>query len=571
MRVRGAVEAATQRRSISTGSAEPGIWSYPWLISLCVLLPVIEVGLLWGLGLTSALGIAPSATAPAPFATFHDLRWLMVYHRSWLGLAGETIAMLAFRGGLTALLVWLAWPRGAPRPPTPALLRSALLFTLVSAVLMAPWVGLLFGLAVMPVSWLFFAAVPPVLFVGLLIHAGAVRHGWQGPAARTTGWIAASFLVLTLSGGALAASPAWLRLPLAAASGLFNAWAWLAIVRVLALRTRPRRRTVAVVPIALAVMLAMIPVGAGLGFRASVGSAAAATPAPRVSPVSSGQPVLLVSGLGTHWDGVARRWLPGHLEVRRYSYAGQDATGHPLPYVSSDTHQPLPNLVRTMGAQVESLHRQSGRPIAIVAESEGALVAKTYLAISPSAPVDQLVMLSPLVQPVRVFFPGPGDQGWGLAGGWELREIGSVFRDVSGANVSPDMPVIRSVLNHGPALRDLLACPLPRTRELAMFPLADAVATPHPSKIGIPSEVVPAFHGGLLADQKIRGMVSSYLLTGEVSAGPFWPVASKLLRASAAAWQVPELPLTLNPAWSGPSGRSPSCQAMVSSLREWLG
>jgi hypothetical protein len=132
------------------------------------------------------------------------------------------------------------------------------------------------------------------------------------------------------------------------------------------------------------------------------------------------------------------------------------------------------------------------------------------------------------------------------------------------------MPVIRSVLNHGPAIRDLLACPLPQTRELAMFPLADAVATPHPSKIGIRSEVIPAFHGGLLADQKVRDMVSGYLLTGEVSTGPFWPVASKVLRASAAAWQVPELPLTLNPAWSGPSGRSPSCQAMATSLREWL-
>ena len=574
MRVRGAVEAATQRRTgrrtIGNGSREPGIWSYPGLISVCVLLPVVEVSLLWGLGLTSALGIAPSVTAPAPFAIFHDLRWLMVYHRSWLGLAGEAVALLAFRGGLTALLVWLAWPRGAPRPATAALLRNSLLFTLASAVLLAPWVGLLFGLAVMPVSWLFFAAVPPVLFVGLLIHAGAVRHGWQGPAARTTAWIAASFVVLTLSGGALAASPAWLRLPLAAASGLFNAWAWSAIVSVLARRTAPRRRMVPVVPVALVVMLVMIAVGAGLGFRVNVGSAAAATPAPRVPPVSSGRPVLLVSGLGGHWDGVPRRWLPGDLEVRRYSYAGEDAGGHPLQYASSDTHQPLPKLVAAMGAQVESLHRQSGKPVAIVAESEGALVAKTYLAASPGAPVDQLVMLSPLVQPARVWFPSPGEQGWGLAGGWELREIGAVFRDVSGANVSADMPVIRSLLNHGPAIRDLLACPLPRTRELAMFPLADAVATPHPSKIGIPSEVIPAFHGGLLADEKVRGMVTGYLETGAVSAGPFWPVASKVLRASAAAWQVPELPLTLNPAWSGPSGRSPSCQAMATSLREWL-
>jgi hypothetical protein len=223
-----------------------------------------------------------------------------------------------------------------------------------------------------------------------------------------------------------------------------------------------------------------------------------------------------------------------------------------------------------MSAQVESFHRQSGRKVAIVAESEGALVAKTYLAATPGAPVDELVMLSPLVQPARVWYPSRGQDGWGVASGWELRELGGLFRDLSGADLSADMPVVRSLLDHGPAVRDLLACPLPATRQLALFPLADAVATPHPSKIGIPSEVVPAFHGGLLADDGIRRAVTSYLEHGTVSAPTLWPVAQQILRASAAAWQVPELPLTLNQGWSGPGGRSPSCDAMAASLREWL-
>jgi hypothetical protein len=157
-----------------------------------------------------------------------------------------------------------------------------------------------------------------------------------------------------------------------------------------------------------------------------------------------------------------------------------------------------------------------------------------------------------------------------VASGWELRELGGLFRDLSGADLSADMPVVRSLLDHGPAVRDLLACPLPTTRQLALFPLADAVATPHPSKIGIPSEVVPAFHGGLLADDGIRRAVTSYLEHGTVSAPTLWPVAQQILRASAAAWQVPELPLTLNQGWSGPGGRSPSCDAMAASLREWL-
>jgi len=463
--------------------------------------------------------------------------------------------------------VWLAWPGGVARPSVAVLVRNATVFTVVSAVLLMPWVALLFGLAVMPVSWLFFAAVPPVLAVGLLIHHGAVRAGWQVPAARTTGWVALTIAVLTMSGAALTASPAGLRLPVAAAAGLFNAWAWCGIVNVLALRRVPRR-AVPLVPIALVLLLAVVATGAGLGFRASVSHhGTTVAPAP---DAAGGRPVLLVSGFGGQWDGVQRRWLPGDLDERRFSYRGQGPDGRALPYTATDTQLPLPRLVDAMRAQVDTLSRSSGQRVAVVAESEGALVAKTYLAANPNAPVDELVMLSPLVQPARVFFPSDGEQGWGLATGWELREIGSLFRDLSGADMSADMPVVRTMMDHGPAVRGLLACPLPRTRQLALFPLADAVATPHPSQIGIPSEVVPAFHGGLLANDRIREAVSGYLEHGRVEPATVWPVAQEVLRASAAAWQVPELPLTVNPAWSGPSGRSPSCDAMAASLRQWL-
>lgn len=561
------VETVARSPAGERASRESSLWTHPGLLAVCIALPVLEVALLWRFGLSSALGIAPGATAPVPFATFHDLRWLMVYHRSWAGFAVEAAALLVFRSGLTALLVWLAWPGGVARPSVAVLVRNATVFTVVSAVLLMPWVALLFGLAVMPVSWLFFTAVPPVLAVGLLIHHGAVRSGWQAPAARTTGWVALTIAVLTMSGAALTASPAWLRLPVAAAAGLFNAWAWCGIVNVLALRRVPRR-AVPLVPIALALLLAVVATGAGLGFRASVshrGTTLAPAPA-----APGGRPVLLVSGFGGYWDGVQRSWLPGDLDERRFSYRGEGPDGRALPYSASDTQLPLPRLVDAMRAQVDTFSRSSGQRVAIVAESEGALVAKTYLAANPNAPVDELVMLSPLVQPARVFFPSGGEQGWGLATGWGLREIGSLFRDLSGADMSADMPVVRTMMDHGPAVRGLLACPLPRTRQLALFPLADAVATPHPSQIGIPSEVVPAFHGGLLANDRIREAVSGYLEHGRVEPATVWPVAQEILRASAAAWQVPELPLTVNPAWSGPSGRSPSCDAMAASLRQWL-
>src|SRR6266542_4271786 len=349
---RQAVQTTTRPPVGRQSLGESSLWSHPGLLVVCIALPMLEVALLWGFGLSSALGIAPGVTAPVPFATFHDLRWLMVYHRSWLDFSLEAVALLAFRSALTALLVHLAWPGGVARPPPAVVLRNATVSTLVSAVLLVPWVGLLFGLAVMPVSWLFFAAVPPVLAVGLLIHHGMVRSGWRWhrPTGRTAGWTAMTFAVLTLSGAALTASPAPLRLPVAAAAGLFNAWAWSGIVSVLAPR-RPPRRAVPLVPIALALLLALVAIGAGLGFRASVRNGDR-SPA-RAPSASTGQPVLLVTGFGGHWDGAARRWLPSDFDVRRFSYRGQDPSGRPLPYDSPDTHHPLPDLVRAMAAQVE--------------------------------------------------------------------------------------------------------------------------------------------------------------------------------------------------------------------------
>src|SRR6266536_685452 len=97
-----AVQTATRRLVGQQTLSGSSVWSHPGLLAVCIVLPMIEVGLLWGVGLTSALGIAPSVTAPVPFAIFHDLRWLMVYHNSWAGFAVEAVAMLAFRGALTA-------------------------------------------------------------------------------------------------------------------------------------------------------------------------------------------------------------------------------------------------------------------------------------------------------------------------------------------------------------------------------------------------------------------------------------------------------------------------------------
>jgi hypothetical protein len=228
-----------------------------------------------------------------------------------------------------------------------------------------------------------------------------------------------------------------------------------------------------------------------------------------------------------------------------------------------------------MADQVSAFHQATGEPVSIVAESEGALVAKVYLLANPTAPAHELILLSPLVSPARVWYPPPGRSGWGVAAGWGLRELSRALRGLSGSDLSTEAPLVRSIVDHAPALRGALACPLPAVHQLALFPLADAVAAPHPSMIGMPTGVVPAFHGGLLGEPSVQATVTGYLDDGQPPKAAAWPVAELLVRAGSSAWQVPELPLPLNPAWrelpGEPSGADPSCGQIAAALRRWIG
>jgi len=542
------------------------------LIAVAVAGPVLETALLWAFGLETALGIAPQATAPAPFDVFHDLRWLLVYHRSWVGLGVEALAFVAFRTVMTAFMVRAAWPDDAEAPSLRRTLARSAAFVVTTAILLSPWVALLFGMAIVSISWLFFVALPGAFAVMLLVHHGAIERSWwrHMPPRRTVGWVALSFLVLSVDGAFLSISPPLLRLPVAAAAGLFNAWAWFGIVHAVA--GRPAPRFIPLAPAGLVAVVVVVVGGAALGFETvtsrtqlSHAAGAIATAGPE-----TGQPVLIVSGFGTHWQGDGRRWLPGPFDERRFSYRGMGADGRPAPYDEGDTHRSLPDLVRTMQAQVDAFHRATGRSVDIVAESEGSLVAKTYLAATPSAPVSDLVMLSPLVRPARVYYPPGGQEGWGVAAGLELSGLTAGLRVISPIDMTPDTPLLRSIADNAPTVRELLTCPLPGVHQTALFPLADAVASPHPSEIGISATVVPAFHGGLLGSGAVHKTIAVILAGGAVPHSEMWSAAEDVLRVTSSAWQVPPLLLTLNPAWGHPPGRSPSCASMASVLHQWV-
>src|SRR5207302_806308 len=496
-----------------------------------------------------------------------DLRWLLVYHRSWLGLLLEGAAFIAFRTAVTAFMVRSAWPDGEELPPLRSTITSSAAFVVTAAILLSPWVALLFGMAVVSISWLFFVAVPGALAVMVLVHHGAIERGWwrHMPPLRTVGWVGLSFVLLSVDGALLSVSPPAFRIPIAAVAGLFNAWAWFGIVHAVAGRPTPRFIPA---PAGLVAVIVIVVGGAAIGFetvtsraRLSHAAHAAVTKKP-----ASGKPVLIVSGFGTHWNGEETRRLPGAFDERRFSYKGVGGNAQPLPYGENDTHRSLVELARAMGAQVDAFHASTGRPVSIVAESEGSLVAKTYLAATPTAPVDELVMLSPLVRPGRVYYPPNGHEGWGVAAGLELKALTAGLKWISPIDLTPDTPLLRSIADNAPAVRDLLTCPLPGVEQLALFPLADAVASPHPTAVGIPASVVPAFHGGLLGSGAVDRTISLRLDGGRVPSYNAWSVVERVLRLASSAWQVPPLPLSLNPAWGHPPGRSPSCASIAAAL-----
>src|SRR4029077_3264079 len=164
--------------------------------------------------------------ALGPFGVFHDLRWLLVYHRSWFFFVVELTAAILVRGALIGIFVHEAWPDDVERPPARASIVRGILFTAGAAVVLGPWAIIMFAQAVIPVSWFFFAAIPPFLIVAVLIHRASVASWLRRPPLRVFGIVLLSFIVLSIGGAlmTLATRPAGVLV--AGAVGLFNAYAW---------------------------------------------------------------------------------------------------------------------------------------------------------------------------------------------------------------------------------------------------------------------------------------------------------------------------------------------------------
>ncbi len=512
------------------------------LLVLAVGLPLVEMGALAAFGLRSGMGLAGQASAPGPFGVFHDLRLLFVFHDSisWfvLGAAG----IVAGRSLLGALLVRAAWP-GSP-PPFRRLLGRTLVITVVAAFFLSPWVTLMFGAAVIPLSWIYFAALPPALATIVLLHHGGVDGGWwrRLPPARSAGWMALSFLMLSLSALGVAGQPLPVVAAVLVATGLGNAWAWAHCVRVIVTGLPSRSRRLTPVTVVTAVLVFVGVLGGS-----QVGFAVRAYSDPGVwapgSPEAGDRVVLLVGGFasGCCDEGpILQGDTPG-LYVEQFSYAGLTASGDPRPHPGSATDADVSRMAQLVAAQAESLAAATGRPVAIVAESEGTLVATAYLVAYPDAPVDQLMLLSPIVDPGRATYPDPGVEGRGVVAGYELRAVTGLIDAMAPFVISADGPLTDSVRREAGELRGAAICDRPAIEEVAVVPLADTVTAPTGTDPAIQLIVVPGFHGGLRGRPDVQAMIRGWVMGADLEGSQVWSAVGQVIAGTASAWQVPGL------------------------------
>ena len=533
-----------------------GFFSRWELLVPAVLAPVGETAAALTLGPRAGASLGPQVTAPPPFDLFHDLRWISVYHNSWASLGFELVAMVVLRSLYVAWILQRTWPRGkGEAPPIPLAARRTVAFYALGAVLFSPWVALMFGLAVTHLSYLFFVALPPALAVALAIHRGALTqamgHWWRWrPSWRSLAWAGGAFVWLTMAGAVISSGHLAPALLAAAAAGLLNARAYLGIVDDIVAARRPvasgRRWQV---PVALAATFAVVIGGTQVGFTATAPRHRIEAAVANIGiPLSAnGHPVLVAAGYGSRWDPRPVLRLPHGFVAWRYSYRGLDEERRPLPYEPADTLRPLGMSAMLMAQQVETLYRAYREPVTIVAESEGAIVARTYLLRlyrPASKTVNRLVMLDLPTGASSVWYPPHGVSGWGVGSGWALRGLAAIIRGLGAwVPASADAPLLRNMVDCGSLIAGVAAIPPPEgVREISIQALADAVDDPYQTGLaGALTYVVAAAHGGLVQRRDVQREIYT-LLTDAPAAGARVPAGlARLVAAAANPWQTPAL------------------------------
>ncbi|MER7333859.1 MULTISPECIES: hypothetical protein [unclassified Micromonospora] len=168
------------------------------LLGVAAVVPLAEVLVLMPSGFATAEGLAPQASAVWPYDSYHDMRWLLVYHNTWLTFWAGLLGVILLRGVLTAALVGLAWPARVPRPPYRALVRRNLEVAALGAVLVLPFAAYSVAASVASLSWFLFASLIPMMLLAPFLQRMSVGRGlWRGlPSAELVAWSLLDFVVI---------------------------------------------------------------------------------------------------------------------------------------------------------------------------------------------------------------------------------------------------------------------------------------------------------------------------------------------------------------------------------------
>ncbi|MFE0591574.1 esterase/lipase family protein [Micromonospora echinospora] len=531
-------------------------WRLLVLLGVAAAVPLAESLVLVSIGFRQAEGLIGQSSAVWPYDSYHDMRWLLVYHQSWWAFGLGLVGAIVVRGALSAALVGLAWPPGRPRPSRRSLLLRNLGVAALTAAIVTPFAALAVAASVVSLSWVLFASLIPMVILAPFLQRMAVGAGWwRGlPTAELAGWSLLNFVVITVAGGLVwSADEAWTP-AVAVAVGVINGLLWNRTVRAAVLPSHVRLRRVPVVPIVVVLTLAIPLVAQALTQRDGATSTFSPPIFTRPLPQRVPYAVILLAGHNSAYDGRPS----ADPNVERFSYNGLDSGDRPLPYRANATHQSLESSAQKLAAQVEAVHRRTGRPVALIGESEGAMVARTYLR-SPKSPVTALLMLSPLVRTGRAYYPPPtADSGYGVATGWLLRAMYALANLGSATDDQPDEPFVRSLLEDAPFYRFQTMCPIPGVRVVAFLPTVTAVeSTPGPFT-QIPVVEVPSLHVELLDQRMVHDKVIDFLAGADLK-----HVSSEygLIQRLGAAWQAPLLTVNVNPVWRSEAPPGPAFSA----------
>jgi hypothetical protein len=566
------------KQTVGTWQAR-GFLAHRGLIALAAGCAAAEAALLCAVA-PAARALAPQVTAVPPLAVFHDLRWLFGYQQSWATFALLLAGLIVARSALNAALILLAWPAGRARPAAREAFAATVTLTMVACLLLSPIVALTVGVAILPFSWPYLGALVVMLLISAPLSHGGIRISWWRtlPPVWAVCWLLIDFAVLTLAAAAIGRLPLYAAIPVSGLAGVANARAWFGLVRTATRKpvrrpatagplTQPLLRLplaplAAVLSIALVIGMTRLAFVIGRGPR-QVGVEAAAIQAGQIgapgaaaatSPLHGHgtgaghrrkhNPVLVILGFGSACCGGARSLqsvAPGAY-LQQFSYRGLNAAGQPLPQGNRASNLPLPELGDRIAAQVQRLHRETGRPVDIIAESEGTLGVDAMLATRRDLPLGSVVMMSPIVTPGQVSYPAGSGPGAGPVPANELRAVVSFVGGLSPFGSSGAQRLIDSVNAVGAryAASAASAARHQPLRMVLLVPLADAVTLP---VCPLPRNVfvVPALHGDLLGTPQVKRMVRRFLADGGVRMPGKYNGTAELVAAAAAAWRMPEI------------------------------